>query len=38
LVLHGFLSYRIQKKLSLLERYAVEFITASEDHKVETAI
>ncbi|GAB5558366.1 MAG: hypothetical protein SynsKO_00130 [Synoicihabitans sp.] len=34
LVLHGFLSSRTQKNLSLLERYAVEFITASEDHKV----
>lgn len=34
LVLHGFLSYRTQKNLSLLERYAVEFVTASEDHKV----
>lgn len=37
LVLHGFLSYRTQKKLSLLERYAVEFITASEDHRVSKA-
>ncbi len=34
LVLHGLLSYRTQKNLSLLERYGVEFITASEDHKV----
>lgn len=34
LVLHGFLSYRTQKNLSLLERYAVEFVTATEDHKV----
>lgn len=34
LVLHGFLSYRTQKNLSLLERYAVEFVAASEDHKV----
>ncbi len=33
LVLHGFLSYRTQKDLSLLERYAVEFVAASEDHK-----
>ncbi len=30
LVAHGFLSYRIQKKLSLLERYAAEFVTASQ--------
>lgn len=37
LVLHGFLSYRTQKNLSLLERYAVEFVTASEDHKVTPA-
>jgi biopolymer transport protein ExbB len=34
LVLHGFLSYRTQKNLSLLERYAVEFVTASEDNRV----
>ena len=34
LVLHGFLSYRTQKNLSLLERYAVEFVTASEDRRV----
>jgi biopolymer transport protein ExbB len=33
LILHGFLSYRTQKNLSLLERYAVEFVAASEDHK-----
>ena len=33
LVLHGFLSYRTQKDLSLLERYAIEFVTAGEDHK-----
>lgn len=37
LVLHGFLSYRTQKNLSLLERYAVEFISANEDHKVTSA-
>jgi biopolymer transport protein ExbB len=29
LVAHGFLSHRIQKNLSLLERYALEFVTAS---------
>lgn len=33
LVLHGFLSHRTQKGLSLLERYAVEFVTAAEDRK-----
>jgi biopolymer transport protein ExbB len=31
LIAHGFLSYRAQKKLSLLERYAVEFVAASSD-------
>jgi biopolymer transport protein ExbB len=30
LVAHGFLSYRIQKNLSLLERYAAEFVTAAQ--------
>ena len=30
LVAHGFLSHRIQKCLSLLERYALEFATAAE--------
>ena len=34
LILHGLLSYRTQKGLSLLERYGVEFITANEDRKV----
>ncbi|MCF3650667.1 MotA/TolQ/ExbB proton channel family protein [Synoicihabitans lomoniglobus] len=34
LVIHGFLSYRTQKNLSLLERYAVEFVTATEDKRV----
>lgn len=34
LILHGFLAYRTQTNLSLLERYAVEFVTAAEDHKV----
>ena len=29
LVAHGFLSHRIQKNLSLLERYALEFVTAA---------
>lgn len=30
LVVHGFLANRIQKKLSLLERYALEFTTAAQ--------
>ncbi len=30
LVAHGFLSHRIQKNLSLLERYALEFTTAAQ--------
>ena len=37
LVIHGFLSYRTQKNLSLLERYAVEFVTATEDKRVATS-
>jgi biopolymer transport protein ExbB len=42
LVAHGFLSNRLQKKLSLLERYALEFSTAaqsmSETEKEEAAV
>jgi biopolymer transport protein ExbB len=34
LIAHGFLSQRIQKNLSLLERYALEFVTAAETAKV----
>jgi biopolymer transport protein ExbB len=34
LIAHGFLSQRIQKNLSLLERYALEFVTAVETAKV----
>jgi len=30
LIAHGFLSHRIQKNLSLLERYALEFVSASQ--------
>jgi biopolymer transport protein ExbB len=30
LIAHGFLAHRIQKNLSILERYALEFVTASE--------
>jgi biopolymer transport protein ExbB len=30
LVAHGFLSHRVHKNLSLLERYALEFVTASQ--------
>ena len=33
LVAHGFLSQRIQKNLSLLERYALEFVTAAQAGK-----
>ena len=33
LVAHGFLAHRIQKNLSLLERYAVEFVAAAESSK-----
>jgi len=33
LVLHGFLSHRTQRKLSLLERYAVEFVAAAGEAK-----
>jgi biopolymer transport protein ExbB len=31
LIVHGFLSHRAQKKLSLLERYAVEFVAVASD-------
>jgi biopolymer transport protein ExbB len=30
LIAHGFLAHRIQKNLSLLERYALEFVTAAQ--------
>jgi biopolymer transport protein ExbB len=33
LIAHGFLAHRIQRNLSLLERYALEFVTASETAK-----
>jgi biopolymer transport protein ExbB len=33
LVAHGFLSQRIQRNLALLERYALEFVTAVEKRK-----
>ena len=33
LVAHGFLAHRIQKNLSLLERYAVEFVAAAQSAK-----
>ncbi len=36
LVAHGFLAHRIQKSLSLLDRYAVEFLTAAEEAKTGT--
>ncbi len=35
LIAHGFLSQRIQKNLSLLERYALEFVTAVDTAKAE---
>ena len=35
LIAHGFLSQRIQKNLSLLERYALEFVTAVETARQE---
>ena len=40
LVAHGFLSHRIQKNLSLLERYALEFVTAAQSagKRVRTAM
>ncbi|MEZ5276921.1 MAG: MotA/TolQ/ExbB proton channel family protein [Opitutaceae bacterium] len=33
LVLHGYLSHRMQKNLALLEQYAVEFVTAAEENR-----
>jgi biopolymer transport protein ExbB len=33
LIAHGFLSHRIQKNLSLLERYALEFVTVAQPDK-----
>jgi biopolymer transport protein ExbB len=33
LVAHGFLAHRIQRNLSLLERYAVEFVTAVQTNR-----
>jgi biopolymer transport protein ExbB len=37
LVAHGFLSHRIQKNLSLLERYALEFVSATETQRKSSA-
>jgi biopolymer transport protein ExbB len=37
LVAHGFLSHRIQRCLSLLERYALEFATAAQSAQTEKA-
>ena len=31
LIAHGFLAQRIHRNLSLLERYALEFVTATDD-------
>jgi len=36
LVAHGFLAHRIQKNLSLIDRYAIEFVTAAEEAKAGT--
>lgn len=33
LIAHGFLAHRIQKNLSLLERYAFEFVTAAQTRR-----
>jgi biopolymer transport protein ExbB len=33
LIAHGFLAHRIQRNLSMLERYALEFVTAAESAK-----
>jgi biopolymer transport protein ExbB len=33
LIAHGFLAHRIQRNLSMLERYALEFVTAAETAK-----
>jgi biopolymer transport protein ExbB len=33
LIAHGFLAHRIQKNLSLLERYALDFVTAADTAK-----
>lgn len=36
LIVHGFLNHRIQKNLALLERYALEFVTAVDTARVGT--
>ena len=33
LIVHGFLSHRVKKRLAMLERYAVEFVTATDTCK-----
>jgi biopolymer transport protein ExbB len=33
LIAHGFLAHRIQRNLSMLERYALEFVTATDTAK-----
>jgi biopolymer transport protein ExbB len=38
LVAHGFLTHRIQKNLSLLERYALEFVTATRTGETDSAV
>ena len=37
LILHGLLSHRTQKSLSLLERYGVELVTCNEEHRATVA-
>jgi len=37
LILHGLLSHRTQKSLSLLERYGVELVTFNEEHRAKVA-
>lgn len=37
LVAHGFLAHQIHKKLSLLERYASEFVAAAEESRTRTS-
>jgi biopolymer transport protein ExbB len=34
LVIHGYLSHRTQRNLALLERYSVEFVSASEEKRL----
>lgn len=38
LIAHGFIAHRIHRNLSLLERYALEFVTATEDARERATI